>query len=162
MKNISTKELFNVQSHLGHLKKYRNPKLSRFIFKTHNKQDILNLDITLLQIKTAKEHLDKFEKDDILLLSKYEIEPNEINTIKKWKPGMLTNFHFGKLAKLPKALIVDSVHNNLIAVKEANKCGVQVIGICDTNSSINGVDIPIVMNDDNSKAMQLLINYLIN
>ena len=42
-----------------------------------------------------------------------------------------------------------------IAVQEANKLGIPVIGVVDTNCSPEGIDYVIPGNDDSSKAVQI-------
>jgi small subunit ribosomal protein S2 len=60
-----------------------------------------------------------------------------------------------KMGGVPNLLIViDVVHEDL-AIKEAGKLNVPVIGIVDTNADIAGVTHPVPGNDDASKAIQL-------
>ena len=56
---------------------------------------------------------------------------------------------------LPDALFVIDVGYHKIAITEANKLGIPVIGIVDTNSSPEGVDYIIPGNDDAIRAIQL-------
>jgi len=56
---------------------------------------------------------------------------------------------------LPDALFVIDVDHERIAITEANKLGIPVIGIVDTNSSPEGVDFIIPGNDDAIRAIQL-------
>ena len=56
---------------------------------------------------------------------------------------------------LPDALFVIDVDHERIAITEANKLGIPVIGIVDTNSSPEGVDYIIPGNDDAIRAIQL-------
>ena len=59
------------------------------------------------------------------------------------------------LKKLPDALFVIDVGHENIAVKEAVKLGIPVIGIVDTNSSQDNIDYVIPGNDDAIRAIQL-------
>ena len=56
---------------------------------------------------------------------------------------------------LPDAIFVIDVDHERIAVQEANKLGIPVIGIVDTNSNPDGVDFIIPGNDDAIRAIQL-------
>ena len=56
---------------------------------------------------------------------------------------------------LPDALFVIDVGFQKIAVEEANKLGIPVIGVVDTNHSPAGVDYVIPGNDDASRAVRL-------
>ena len=58
---------------------------------------------------------------------------------------------------LPDALFVIDVEHERIAVNEANKLGIPVFGIVDTNSDPNGVDYVIPGNDDAIRAIKLYI-----
>ncbi|AYA38520.1 30S ribosomal protein S2 [Hymenobacter oligotrophus] len=62
------------------------------------------------------------------------------------------------LSRLPAALFIVDVKREHIAVKEAQKLGIPVFAICDTNSNPELVDFPIPANDDASKSVQLIIN----
>lgn len=56
---------------------------------------------------------------------------------------------------LPDALFVIDVDHERIAIKEANKLGIPVIGIVDTNSNPDGIDFVIPGNDDAIRAIQI-------
>ncbi len=56
---------------------------------------------------------------------------------------------------LPDALFVVDVDHERIAVQEANKLGIPVIGIVDTNSNPDGIDYVIPGNDDAIRAIKL-------
>lgn len=59
---------------------------------------------------------------------------------------------------LPDALFVVDVHHEKIAVAEANKLGIPVVAIVDTNSSPDGVDYVIPGNDDAIRAIRLYLS----
>ncbi len=59
---------------------------------------------------------------------------------------------------LPDVMFVVDVDHERIAVKEANKLGIPVIGIVDTNSNPDGVDYVIPANDDAIRAVQLYVS----
>jgi small subunit ribosomal protein S2 len=58
---------------------------------------------------------------------------------------------------LPDALFVVDVDHERIAITEANKLGIPVIGIVDTNSNPDGVDYVIPGNDDAIRAIRLYV-----
>ncbi len=58
---------------------------------------------------------------------------------------------------LPDALFVVDVDHERIAINEANKLGIPVIGIVDTNSNPDGVDYIIPGNDDALRAIQIYV-----
>lgn len=57
------------------------------------------------------------------------------------------------MASLPDALFVIDVGHEKIAVREANKLGIPVVGVVDTNNSPEGVDYVIPGNDDAMRAI---------
>jgi len=58
---------------------------------------------------------------------------------------------------VPDAIFVVDVGYHKIAVTEANKLGVPVIGVVDTNHTPDGIDYVIPGNDDSSKAVALYV-----
>ena len=58
---------------------------------------------------------------------------------------------------LPDALFVVDVDHERIAITEANKLGIPVIGIVDTNSNPDGIDYIIPGNDDAIRAIKLYV-----
>ena len=56
---------------------------------------------------------------------------------------------------LPDILFVVDVDHERIAINEANKLGIPVVGIVDTNSNPDGVDYIIPGNDDSIRAIKL-------
>ncbi len=62
------------------------------------------------------------------------------------------------LNRLPSALFVVDVLKEHIAVAEANRLGIPVFAIVDTNSDPTNVDFVIPANDDASKSIELILN----
>ena len=62
-----------------------------------------------------------------------------------------------EMGGLPDALFVVDVDHERIAISEANKLGIHVIGIVDTNSDPDGVDYIIPGNDDAIRAIKLYV-----
>lgn len=62
------------------------------------------------------------------------------------------------LTRLPSALFVIDVMKESIAVKEANRLGIPVFGIIDTNSSPNDIDFIIPANDDAKNSIEIILN----
>jgi len=62
------------------------------------------------------------------------------------------------LSRLPSALFVVDVMKEHIAVAEANRLGIPVFGIVDTNSNPDNVDFVIPANDDASKSIEIILD----
>ena len=61
------------------------------------------------------------------------------------------------LTRLPSALFVVDVLKEQIAVREANRLGIPVFGIVDTNSDPNNVDFVIPANDDAKDSVETIL-----
>jgi small subunit ribosomal protein S2 len=59
------------------------------------------------------------------------------------------------MAGTPDLIFVIDTLKEKIAIQEANKMGVPVVAVCDTNSNPDGVDFPIPGNDDALRAIEL-------
>jgi small subunit ribosomal protein S2 len=91
-------------------------------------------------------------------------EDNAFEKMSK-KEGLMLQRELTKLQKslggikdmngLPDALFVIDVGYHKIAVTEANKLGIPVIGVVDTNHNPAGIDYIIPGNDDSSRAIRL-------
>ena len=62
------------------------------------------------------------------------------------------------LTRLPAALFVIDVLKEQIAVREANRLGIPVFAIVDTNSNPDNVDFVIPANDDASKSIEVILD----
>ncbi len=65
------------------------------------------------------------------------------------------------LTRLPAAIFVVDVMKEHIAVKEAQRLGIPVFGIVDTNSNPHGIDYVIPANDDATKSVEIILNAVV-
>ncbi len=63
---------------------------------------------------------------------------------------------------LPGLLIVVDAKKERIAVAEASKLGIPIIGIIDTNADPDPIDFPIAANDDSIKSIRILVRALVD
>jgi small subunit ribosomal protein S2 len=66
-----------------------------------------------------------------------------------------------EMGDLPDVLFVIDTNKESIAVAEANKMGIPVVGVIDSNSDPNGIDYPIPGNDDAMRAIVLYCDLLV-
>ena len=66
------------------------------------------------------------------------------------------------LTRLPSALFVVDVLKEQIAVREANRLGIPVFGIVDTNSDPNNIDFVIPANDDAKDSVETILTACCN
>ena len=64
------------------------------------------------------------------------------------------------LNRLPSALFIVDIEHEHIAVKEAHKLGLKTFGMVDTNSDPNQIDFAIPANDDASKSVKAITDYI--
>jgi len=97
------------------------------------------------------------------------LNDGSLNNITKKERLVLTRSHtklervFGGIAqlnRLPNALVVLDINHEHLAVAEATRLGIKTIGIVDTNSDPTKVDFAIPANDDASKSIKLIFDYL--
>ena len=87
---------------------------------------------------------DKITKKETLFLTR------EKEKLQKTLSGIV------EMTRLPGALFVVDVKKEAIAVQEANRLGVPVFAIVDTNCDPDGIDYIIPANDDALKSVQLI------
>ena len=90
----------------------------------------------------------KLKKKEILQMNR------QIEKIEKYLGGLK------EMGTVPQAIFVVDVNKDAIAVSEANKLKIPVIGILDTNSSPSGIDYPIPGNDDSRKSIELICSLI--
>lgn len=64
------------------------------------------------------------------------------------------------LNRLPAAIFVVDIDFEHLAIDEAHRLGIRTFGIVDTNSDPNRVDFPIPANDDASKSIKAIVDYM--
>jgi len=64
------------------------------------------------------------------------------------------------MARLPGLVVVADLQHEHIAVAEARRLNIPIVGICDTNVNPELVDYAIPANDDAVKSVKLILDYL--
>jgi small subunit ribosomal protein S2 len=64
------------------------------------------------------------------------------------------------LNRLPSAVFLVDIHHEHIALAESKKLGLKTFAMVDTNSDPNKVDFPIPSNDDASKSISIVTQYV--
>ncbi|HRO72057.1 MAG TPA: 30S ribosomal protein S2 [Saprospiraceae bacterium] len=65
------------------------------------------------------------------------------------------------LNRLPSAVFMVDIHHEHIALSEAKRLGMKTFAMVDTNSDPNKVDFAIPANDDASKSVKLITDFII-
>ncbi|MCB0665318.1 MAG: 30S ribosomal protein S2 [Saprospiraceae bacterium] len=66
------------------------------------------------------------------------------------------------LNRLPHAVFLVDIHHEHLALAEAQRLGLKTFGMVDTNSDPNLVDFPVPANDDASKSIRIITEYITN
>jgi small subunit ribosomal protein S2 len=102
----------------------------------------------LQELKQNGELETRYTKKERLLIER------EIEKLEKLFAGMKD------LKKLPAAVFIADVNYDDIALTEAQKSRVPIIGVVDSNSNPDGIDYPIPCNDDATQAIELVVDYV--
>lgn len=98
-----------------------------------------------LKDQKATGELKKYTKKEQLLIDR------EIEKLEKFFGGSAA------LTEMPAAMFVVDTHHEDVAVKEANRMNVPVVGMVDTNADPTKVDYVIPINDDAEKSIELVV-----
>jgi len=101
-----------------------------------------------LEAQSKDGHFDKLNKKEALMCSR------ELVKLERSLGGIKD------MRGMPDAIFVVDVGHENIAVLEANKLGIPVIGVVDTNNSPKGIDYVIPGNDDAMRAIKLYVTSL--
>ena len=172
-------ELYIRQAHIGTTQS--NSNFNSIIYGLRNRIAIIDLEKTSIYLKLAIGFLINLLQTNtntsiLFVGTNFKYKWNEedrmyftqnIFFINHWIGGLLTNFEsihafeikeenielesIYRMKKLPDLMIM--LDDEPIAVKEANKWNIPVIGILDTNSKIKGVDY-IIPSNNNSLSLK--------
>ncbi|KAF6205932.1 hypothetical protein GE061_020108 [Apolygus lucorum] len=172
-KLFTISDLFNARVHLGHREGSLDERMKPYIFGSRLGHLIIDLDKTSELLTAALNFTAHVAyRDGIILfisqnpqnsfmVEKLAKEVSEFAHTRYWRLGMLTNstMMFGAMTRLPDLIIalntLTTVLDEHLAIKEAAKMGIPVVGIVDTNCNPNLITYPIPGNDDTPVAVNL-------
>jgi small subunit ribosomal protein S2 len=103
-----------------------------------------------LKEQQAKGQLSHYTKKEQLLISK------KLEKFERELGGV------AKMETIPDVMLVIDAVTDLTAVTEANKMGMQVIGLCDSNADPTWFNYGVPANDDGIKSIRLIADTLVN
>jgi len=117
----------------------------------------------MTNFSTIRKSIKKMEKIDSMLKDKSltSITKKERLTLSREKAKL--NKVLGGIAKLnrlPSAMFIVDISQEHLAVKEATKLNITTFAMVDTNVNPNDVSFPIPANDDSTKSIEIITNYL--
>ena len=165
---IDSKEYLKSGIHIG--TKFKTKYMSEFIYKTRpDGLSVLNLKKIDERIGMAANLLANYKPEDILIVSRRENGwkalklLNKLTGIKvitgRYPPGILTNPALETFIE-PKIIMVCDPWPDKNAVDDANRVGVPIIALCDTNNQSNQIDLVVPCNNKGKKSVGIIL-YLI-
>ncbi|MDD5606127.1 MAG: 30S ribosomal protein S2 [Patescibacteria group bacterium] len=114
---------------------------------------LTNFDTMSRRLKYLRELDDKYAKDDFKGMTKKE----RVVLDRHYKVLNTTLGGVKYMENIPSAIFVIDANKDRIAIKEANKLGVPVVALADTNTNPEGIDYPIPANDDAKSAIEFVL-----
>jgi len=114
---------------------------------------ITNFEEISKNIKKLKELTEQKEKGELNKYTKKEqlLIDRRVAKLKQDLSGVIN------LEKLPDALFVTDAAREVVALREAQRAGIKVVAIADTNCDPMLIDIPIPGNDDAIKSIKIIV-----
>jgi small subunit ribosomal protein S2 len=149
--------------HIGN--KFKTKYMEQFIYKTRpDGLSILNLSKIDERIRIAANFLSQYTPEQILIVSRRENGWKPLKALNKttgikvitgrYPPGMLTNPSLDIYDESKIMLATDSWPDRN-AIIDANKIGIPVMALCDTNNQSNNIDLVIPCNNKGKKSLGL-------
>ena len=172
---MSTEELLIAQEeylksgiHIG--TKFKTKYMSDFIYKTRSDGlSVLNLQKIDERIRIAAKMLSQYKPEEILISSRRENSWKAVKAFAKstgakvfagrYPPGILTNPELKNFIETGIILVTDSWPDRN-AINDANKIGIPVIALCDTNNQPNKIDLVVPCNNKGKKSLGLFFYLL--
>jgi len=161
--------------HIG--TKFKTKYMENFIYKTRpDGLSVLNIQQIDERIKLAINMLSQYKPEDIIVISRRENgwkpvkllgELTGINAVPgRYQPGILTNPNLENFKEVKIMLITDPWPDKN-AIMDAQRIGVPVISLCDTNNQTNYIDLVVPCNNKGKKSLGLFFwlltkHYMLN
>lgn len=118
---------------------------------------------TLTNFSTIRKRIDRMNKlNNMEALGDFDLLPKkEVIKLKAERDKLAINLSGIKdMTSVPGLIILVDPHTEHIAVKEAKRLGIPTVGIVDTNSDPDDVDVCIPANDDAIGSVKLILSTL--
>ncbi|MGV8150877.1 MAG: 30S ribosomal protein S2 [Candidatus Woesearchaeota archaeon] len=161
---VPTDEYLKSGIHIG--TKFKTKYMEKFIYKTRpDGLTVLNIQQIDERIRVAADMLSNYAPEDIVIVSRRENGWKAVKMFGKitgvktfagrYTPGLMTNPQLKNFLEAKIVFVVDAWPDKN-AVLDANKIGMPVIALCDTNNTANYIDLIIPCNNKGKKSLGLL------
>ncbi len=117
---------------------------------------LTNFDSVKINMERLKDLTERREKGELAHYTKKE----QLEIDRKIKKLDLLVGGIRELKELPAAIVLASAKREQTAVREANRTGIPLVAIVDTNADPQPIDYPIPGNDDARKSLALIFKIL--
>lgn len=160
---VSQEEYLKSGIHIG--TKFKTKYMADFIYKTRpDGLSVLNLQKIDERIKIAANLLAEYKPEEILVVSRRENSWKAVKAFAnvtgikafagRYPPGVLTNPELKNFIEAKIILVTDSWPDRN-AISDANRIGIPVIALCDTNNQSNYIDLVVPCNNKGKKSLGL-------
>lgn len=150
--------------HIG--AKYKTGFMKPYIYKVRpDGLCVLNIAKINERLKLAAKFLANYEPDKILVICRRDNGHKAVKSFARitganaiagrYLPGTLTNPTFPEHIE-PEVVVISDPWLDRQAVKDAVRINIPVVGLCDTNNSIENIDLVIPCNNKGSKSLALI------
>lgn len=109
---------------------------------------------SVTRLKSLKDRRDRGELKKYTKKEQLDLD-REIAKLERFLGGV------ADMDKLPAAMFVVDTHHEIVAVKEAIRAGIPVVGVVDTNADPSLIDYVIPANDDAVKSIELIVGAVV-
>jgi len=103
------------------------------------------------------DYIEKLERDNTFA----KMHKKEVAQLRRELVRLQRNLSgIRRLQRMPSALFIVDIVKEDIAVKEAQKLRIPIVGMVDTNTNPEWVQYPIVSNDDAIRAVKLIVGHI--
>lgn len=120
---------------------------------------------TLTNLATIRQSVERLKYlEGIEKAPEYKaMSKKELAALNREKNKLLRNLNgVRNMEKLPDALVIVDTAKESIAVAEARRLNIPIIGIVDTNGDPNIIDYPIPANDDSIRSVRIILQNLVD
>ena len=158
---VPTEEYLKSGIHIG--TKFKTKYMEKFIYKTRpDGLTVLNIQQIDERIRLASDLLSRYAPEDIVVVSRRENGWKSVKMFGKltgakvfagrYTPGLMTNPQLKNFLEGKILLVIDAWPDKN-AVMDANKIGIPVIALCDTNNNANYIDLVVPCNNKGKKSL---------